>query len=171
MDIASSPGPSQFFNEKVGEPGDEATMDTWIAMLLYDTNTSMYTQLSLRVCHYFSLDLVLAAIGVQDRVLLFHMNNPGVPSTSLYCTLADLGITYTLLIGRILIQCQHQSQHWHSVGGLGDQVEIYDGQNWGQKHTSSFSWPLQESSLLHLQLHNGRSLVNYSTWTRLRGRF
>ena len=51
------------------------------------------TQLSLRVCHCFSLALVLAAIGVQDRVLLVHMDNPEVPSTSLYCTLADLGIT------------------------------------------------------------------------------
>ena len=40
------------------------------------------------VYYCFSLALVLAAIGVQDRVLLVHMDNPGVPSTSLYCTLA-----------------------------------------------------------------------------------
>ena len=31
--------------------------------------------------------------------------------------------------GRILIQSQYQSQKRHSVGGLGGQVEIYDGQS------------------------------------------
>ena len=40
------------------------------------------------VCNCFSLALVLAAIGVQDRVMLVHMDNPGAPSTSLYCILA-----------------------------------------------------------------------------------
>ena len=37
-----------------------------------------------RVCHCFSLALILAAIGVQDLVLLVHMDNQVVPSTSLY---------------------------------------------------------------------------------------
>ena len=46
----------------------------------YTANTGMYP-----VYHCFNLALVLAAIGVQDRVLLVHMDNPGVPSTSLYC--------------------------------------------------------------------------------------
>ena len=36
------------------------------------------------VCYCFSLALVFAAIGVQDRGLLVHIDNPGVPSTSLY---------------------------------------------------------------------------------------
>ena len=49
----------------------------------YTANTGMYP-----VYYCFSLALVLAAIGVQDRVLLVHMDNPGVPSTSLYCILA-----------------------------------------------------------------------------------
>ena len=49
-------------------------------------NTGMYP-----VYHCFCLALVLAAIGVQDRVLLVHMDNPGVPSTFLYCILAGFG--------------------------------------------------------------------------------
>ena len=49
-------------------------------------------------------------------------------------------------LGHILIQSQYQSQKWYSVGGLGGQMEIDDGQNLGQEHTSSFSWPLQVAS-------------------------
>ena len=49
----------------------------------YKPNISM-RPVTTKVCYCFSLALLLAAVDVQDLVLIVLMDNPGVPSTSLY---------------------------------------------------------------------------------------